>query len=93
MATYHGDISQFSNVRFQRTRQKSLVVAYLLWWFFGVFGVHRFYMDRVTSGLIQLSILPLQLIFIFISSNLVILSLSLLAIWLLVDAVLLPFME
>lgn len=26
--------------------QKSILVAYLLWWFFGIFGGHRFYMGK-----------------------------------------------
>ncbi len=33
---------------------KSIVVAYLLWWFLGWAGVHRFYLGRVKSGMAQL---------------------------------------
>jgi TM2 domain-containing membrane protein YozV len=36
---------------------KNIVVAYLLWWFLGVLGVHRFYLDRPKSGLIQILLL------------------------------------
>ncbi len=93
MATYHGDLERFSNIRFQRTRQKSLVVAYILWFFFGMIGAHRFYMDRTASGMIQLTIVFLQMFFIFFSINLVIVSLGLLSLWVLVDAALIPFME
>ncbi|EGG22570.1 TM2 domain-containing protein [Cavenderia fasciculata] len=33
---------------------KSTGVAYLLWFFLGVFGAHRFYLQRYTSGFIWL---------------------------------------
>ncbi len=32
----------------------SVVIAYILWWFFGVLGVHRFYLGKVGSGLLYL---------------------------------------
>ena len=93
MATYHGDLTQFSNVRFQKTRHKSLVVAYLLWFFFGMLGLHRFYMDRLATGFVQLGIVLSQIIIVFISPDLSIFMLGALAIWVLVDGVLIPFME
>lgn len=33
---------------------KNILVAYLLWWFLGWAGVHRFYLGRVKTGLAQL---------------------------------------
>ena len=33
---------------------KSVVAAYLLWWFLGWAGVHRLYLGRVKTGLAQL---------------------------------------
>ncbi len=33
---------------------KNILVAYLLWWFLGWLGVHRFYLGRVGTGLAQL---------------------------------------
>jgi len=33
---------------------KNMIVAYLLWWFLGWAGVHRFYLGRVKTGLTQL---------------------------------------
>lgn len=33
---------------------KSTLVAYLLWFFLGVFGIHRFYLGRPISGVVQL---------------------------------------
>jgi len=29
-----------------------LIIAYLLWFFLGIFGVHRFYLGRWISGII-----------------------------------------
>jgi TM2 domain-containing membrane protein YozV len=33
---------------------KNMIIAYLLWWFMGWAGVHRFYLGRVKTGLAQL---------------------------------------
>lgn len=33
---------------------KSKLIAYLLWLFFGVFGVHKFYLGKIWMGLIYL---------------------------------------
>lgn len=38
---------------------KNIVVAYLLWWFLGGLGIHRFYLERPKTGVAQL------LLFIF----------------------------
>lgn len=34
--------------------QKSLGIAYLLWFFLGIFGVHQFYLGKVGRGLLYL---------------------------------------
>ncbi len=34
--------------------EKSWVVAYLLAWFLGVFGIHRFYLGKIASGIAQM---------------------------------------
>src|SRR5699024_1502428 len=37
-------------------KQKNVMVAYLLWFFLGWAGAHRFYTDRVGSGIVMLCV-------------------------------------
>lgn len=50
------------------TEGKNMVVAYLLWFFLGYFGIHRFYLGKVGSGLAQLLLMIIGWVtsFIFI---------------------------
>ena len=36
------------------SKRKSMGIAYLLWFFFGFFGVHRFYAGKTKSAIVQL---------------------------------------
>lgn len=47
-------------------RKRSLVIAYLLWFFLGYGGVHRFYLGRWFSGLLMLALLGLAVVMSFI---------------------------
>ncbi len=68
--------------------KKSTIIAYLLWWFLGWAGGHRFYNGKVGSGIAQL------LMFIGGSALLVVYVGAILllgwAIWWIVDAFLIP---
>jgi len=57
---------------------KSALVAYLLWFFLGLFGAHNFYLERTGVAVAQL-ILTLTLVGLLISFF-----------WVLVDAFLIP---
>lgn len=46
--------------------EKSIIVAYLLWLFFGYFGLHRLYLNKRRSGFIQLLLLALGWIPFFV---------------------------
>lgn len=61
-------------------RKRSLVIAYLLWFFLGAFGAHRFYFGKIGSGVAMLLIVVLSFGFGAIISG----------IWALVDAFLMP---
>ncbi|MCI0754381.1 TM2 domain-containing protein [Teichococcus vastitatis] len=63
--------------------KKSPLIAYLLWFFFGLFGAHRFYAGRVGTGL---ALLALSLIGFATIGTVLIVPL----IWVVVDAFLIP---
>ncbi|MBP3965918.1 TM2 domain-containing protein [Paenibacillus lignilyticus] len=60
-----------------RNQGKNMLVAYILWFFLGSFGAHRFYMKKTGSAVAQL-ILTITIIGYIVS-----------AIWVLIDAFLL----
>lgn len=35
-------------------RLKKLWIAYLLWFFFGFFGIHKFYLDKIFIGILYI---------------------------------------
>ena len=63
--------------------KKSAGVAYLLWFFLGYLGIHRFYLKRTLTGVIQLALNILGWCTIFFVIGLI--FLIPLGIWLLVD--------
>ncbi len=64
-------------------QKKSIVAAYVLWLFFGFLGLHRFYLGHTGSGVAQL----LLAFGGFVSGGLL---WSVLGVWWLVDAFLIP---
>ncbi len=58
--------------------KKSEVIAYVAWFFLGLLGVHRFYLNRVGTGIIML-VLTVSAIGLLVSSA-----------WWLIDAFLIP---
>jgi len=71
-----------------RNEKKSTGIAYLLWFFLGGFGVHRFYLGKTGSAVVMLIlfILGWVTLVVYIGAFLLIAV----AIWLLVDAFLIP---
>lgn len=71
-----------------KENQKSMAVAYILWFFFGSLGIHRFYTGRTGSGIAQLilSIVGWATTVLFIGW----LILPIVWIWLIVDIFLIP---
>ena len=69
---------------------KSLVLAYLIWFFLGYGGVHRMYLGRWISGLIMLAIFGLSLLLTIIFVGY--LGLGFIILWWVIDALLIPGM-
>lgn len=68
--------------------KKSTGVAYVLWFFLGGLGVHRFYLDRSASGIVMAIISVLSWLTVFIGIGLI--GLTVIGVWWLVDAFLIP---
>ncbi len=70
--------------------KKSGVIAYLLWFFLGMFGAHRFYLGSTGPAVAQLVI---TIASIFLSVVLIgLFGLAAIGIWVLIDAFLIPGM-
>jgi TM2 domain-containing membrane protein YozV len=68
--------------------KKSIGVSYLLWFFLGGLGAHRFYNGRTGSGVAQLALLILGFLTSVIGVGLFLWAA--LGIWVLIDAFLIP---
>ena len=68
--------------------KKSALIAYLLWFFLGGVGVHRFYLGRTGSGIAMAIISMLSWITVYIGIGFI--GLAVIGLWWLVDAFLIP---
>ncbi len=68
--------------------KKSALIAYLLWFFLGGVGVHRFYLGRTGSGIAMAIISVLSWITVYIGIGFI--GLAVIGLWWLVDAFLIP---
>jgi TM2 domain-containing membrane protein YozV len=69
--------------------KKSVVVAYLLWFFVGSLGGHRFYLSKIGSAVAQLLLTIFGVLLLFAFGLGVVLLIPV-WIWVLVDAFLIP---
>lgn len=69
-------------------QKKSVLVAYLLWWFLGSFGAHRFYLGKTGSAVAMLIIMLISIPAMFILIGFV--GIAVIGVWWLVDAFLIP---
>lgn len=69
---------------------RSVVAAYLLWFFLGYGGVHRMYLGRWISGLIMLALFGVSMLLTIIFIGY--LGLGIIGLWWLIDALLIPGM-
>ncbi|MEK0082385.1 TM2 domain-containing protein [Benzoatithermus flavus] len=70
--------------------RKSVLVAYVLWFFLGWFGLHRIYLGRIGSGIAMLVLHGLSWLTHFILIGF--LGFGILGLWWLIDALLIPGM-
>ena len=70
--------------------KKSALIAYLLWFFLGLFGVHRLYLGRVGSGIGMLVLHGISWVLAWVLIGY--LGFVVLGLWWLVDALLIPGM-
>lgn len=68
--------------------KKSVLAAYLIWFFLGLFGIHRMYLGRWTSGLMMLALHGISWLTWWIAIGIV--GFALLGLWWLIDALLIP---
>ncbi|MCJ9427845.1 TM2 domain-containing protein [Kordiimonas marina] len=73
-----------------QARRKSVGIAYLLWFFLGSLGIHRFYAGQTGTGVAMLVLFVLSTILLVVGVGLV--GLFVLGIWLFVDIFLIPGM-
>lgn len=66
--------------------RKSVVLAYVLWFFLGGFGAHRFYLGKTVSAIIMLAMTVLGILTSVIGIGLI--FLIIVGIWWVIDAVL-----
>lgn len=86
-ATQAAHASAATMMRYDANK-KSMGVSYLLWFFVGMLGAHRFYNGRTGSGIAQLAIFVVGFLLTFIGIGLFVLGA--LGIWVLIDAFLIP---
>ena len=72
------------------SEKKTALLAFLLWFFVGYFGAHRFYLGRTGSGIAMLLIFLLSFPLAFVAVGLF--GFLVIGIWWLVDAFLIPGM-
>ena len=66
--------------------KRSALIAYLLWFFLGLFGVHRFYLGKFGSGFAMLALHGFSWLTVWILVGWI--GFGLLGLWWLIDALL-----
>ncbi|HCT44681.1 MAG: hypothetical protein CMJ35_16130 [Phycisphaerae bacterium] len=69
-------------------QKKSPLIAYLLWWFLGFFGAHRFYMNQPLSAVFMLLLTLGSMVLTLVIIGW--LGLLVVALWWFIDAFLIP---
>jgi len=87
--TTHGPVSGDARaLMLFEANKKSVVLAYLLWWFLGWLGGHRFYTGRYVTAVIALLLWVIGGILAYVAIGFLLLIPA--ALWWLIDAFLIP---
>jgi TM2 domain-containing membrane protein YozV len=70
--------------------KKSLLASYVLWFFLGYIGAHRFYLGRPVSGLLMLALSAVTLVISLVSFGFLAFLWVIVGLWWLIDALLIP---
>lgn len=70
--------------------KKTALIAYLLWFFAGYLGAHRFYLGRIISGLVMLVLFLVSCVAIVVLVGFI--GLAVVGLWWLIDGFLIPGM-
>ncbi|NNE82470.1 MAG: TM2 domain-containing protein [Alphaproteobacteria bacterium] len=85
-----GGLSDEAKAIMAASSNKSTPISYILWFFLGGLGVHRFYLGRIGSGLGMLALLIASFVLSFFFIG--VFGYIALTIWWIVDAFLIPGM-
>lgn len=66
--------------------KKSAVIAYVLWFFLGLLGAHRFYLGKTFSAIVMLALTLIGYLTLAVGIGFIILAIV--ALWWIIDAVL-----
>jgi TM2 domain-containing membrane protein YozV len=72
--------------------KKSMLATYVLWFFLGYVGAHRFYLGRPLSGFIMLLLSGATLLLTLVSFGVLSFLWFVIGLWWLIDALLIPGM-
>lgn len=76
-------------MRFE-AQKRSALIAYILWFFLGYFGAHRFYAGQTGSGVVMLVLFFVSLLLSVVAVG--VLGFLVLGLWLFIDIFLIPGM-
>ncbi len=89
MSDFIGPADATALMRYDANK-KSLIVAYLLWFFLGTLGGHRFYLGRIGSAVAILLLTIISWLLTIVAVGFV--GFFVVGVWVLVDALLIPSM-
>jgi TM2 domain-containing membrane protein YozV len=88
--TANRDLRDERSLMLYDAQRKSLIIAYLLWFFLGQFGVHRMYLNHWASGIFMLILAGISWALTLILIGYI--GLAILGLWWLIDGLLTYFM-